>query len=131
MIKREEYVIYEGRYRTIEFAVRPNGEIPAREFFECLPEKVQDYFLYIFRDLMGDSLSIKDSDRFHKLRSNVWDIKKGKKIRFLSVQGVGRRIIIAIGFYKKTYKVDDHDIKTAEKWAEEHERIIGGSDEKL
>ena len=127
MIERHQYLIYEGRARTIEFAVRPNGKIPAKKFFDGLPEKVQDYFLSIFKESIGDTASMKDSGRFHKLIRKVYDIKKGKKIRFLSVQGKGRKIIITHGFFKKTNKVDVREIETAERWAEEHEKITGGT----
>lgn len=111
----DSLVVYKGAQRTIEYAVRSNGSVPAREFIESLDQSEQARMLALFTRL-GDSGKITHKEQFKKLEGNIWEFKR-HQVRVLCFQE-GGRWILTHGFPRRQMR--QSEIERAEKIREEH-----------
>jgi hypothetical protein len=93
-------VVAEGAWGTVEYAVRPSGSVPAKDFFDALDEKAQASFAVLFQNMAN--VGRLSSKRFKKEMGNLYTFKHevGKRqIRFPCFRD-GNRWILTHGFFK-------------------------------
>lgn len=111
-------VVYQGRRRRIECAVRPNGQMPALDFYKSLPLKEQAKLDFLFR-LLGEEGQIWNKHRFKKLGGHIWEFKRDQ-IRMLCFFGEEGTVILSHGFRKKSPRTPRGEIERASRIRDEH-----------
>lgn len=80
-----------GRFGTVEYAVRANGDREAREWLSAQPENLQISFGVLFRRLVTEG-SIHNEEQFRHLRDQVWEFKR-KEHRLLCFRSGNRYLL--------------------------------------
>lgn len=118
-------VRYEGRLRTICFAIAANGESPGWKFFwETLDEDGRIQMDKLFK-WMGDLGEINNDKKFKPVRGKIFEFKSFQ-IRMLCFRS-GDAWIITHGLIKKQDKIPPAEIATAERIREEDAAIFHSS----
>ena len=112
-----DQIVVSGSARTIVYAVREGGEMPAKAFYDSLSDTDKTKLLALFKR-MADYGVIRSRQRFKKLRGSIYEFKCGQ-IRVACFQD-GRNWVLASGIRKKTDKWKPSDIAKAEAIREEH-----------
>lgn len=112
-----DQIVVSGSARTIVYAVREGGEMPAKAFYDSLSDTDKTKILALFKR-MADHGQIHNRRRFKKLRGSTYEFKCGQ-IRVACFQE-GRNWVLASGIRKKADKWKPSDIAKAEAIREEH-----------
>lgn len=111
-------VVCRGARCTIEYAVRRNGTVPARDFIEqelTVPERARLFALFQY---LADSGRNTNPQQFKKLEGRLWEFKR-HQIRVACFQD-GNRWILVSGFRKKEDRWRKSEIERAHGIMEEH-----------
>ena len=115
-------VAVHGRERTIQYAIRGNGSMPAKKFIEGLSAGEQAKVAVLFKKMAGTA-RIWNTTQYKKVEGNIWEFKR-HQIRVMCFQ-VGKRLVLTHGFRKKVDRTPRSEIKRAERIREEHSRREG------
>ncbi|MBN1495579.1 MAG: type II toxin-antitoxin system RelE/ParE family toxin [Spirochaetes bacterium] len=95
-----EYIAYKGLCFTIEWYHDAEGRSQPLEYFLCLPDRMQDKTLYLFKRI-GDFGKINNKKQFRYEGDEIFAFKP-QPYRFLCFFVRGRKIIITNAFMKKS-----------------------------
>ena len=113
----ETTLVVEGAACRIEYAVRLNGSMPAKEFIaNLLPQERAS--LAALLNYMTQEGRIWNRDQFKKVRGKIFEFKKGQ-VRLFTFQ-VGRSWLLTSGYKKKKGRLDPKEIDRAERIRDEH-----------
>src|SRR3990172_10429474 len=70
-----ERILHSGPFGTVEYAVRANGKMEAREWFEEQPLQRQAKFDHLFRSTVSHG-KIRNPTQFRHLRGPVYEFKR-------------------------------------------------------
>ncbi|HKV23944.1 MAG TPA: type II toxin-antitoxin system RelE/ParE family toxin [Candidatus Acidoferrum sp.] len=110
-----------GRKLSIEFAIRANGSMPAKDFFDTdLTESERLKFRPPVMRLADDGL-VANEERFKKVEGtkDLWEFKL-HQVRILGFYMPGARFVLAHGLRKKKDRLSKSDIEVAETIRREH-----------
>lgn len=107
-----------GSLRTIEYAVRADGSMPAKEFVEGLDVADQMKLIALFCR-MARKGSISNQLQFKKIRGPIFEFKKQQMRVFCFREG--NRWLLTNGYKKKTQKLRPSEIDRAERVMQEHQ----------
>jgi hypothetical protein len=114
-------ILCAGRRITIEFAVRSNGTMPAKDFYENdLSEEERTKLKPPFARLADDG-HVANKERFKKVEGTkeLWEFKL-HQVRIPGFYLPGGRFILTHGLRKKQDRLPKTEIDTAEKIRSEH-----------
>ncbi len=111
-----------GSARDIEYAVRANGSMPAKEFVESLEDSDQRKFGVLFDKLAAVGI-ISNTEQFKQVRGKIWEFKR-HQARIGCFQ-VGRKWILTHGFIKKKDRWSNDEIEKANNVMAEHLHRLG------
>lgn len=82
MSAKDDHIAAQGKLRTVEFAVRDDGTMPAKVYLDSLPKKVKEHLLAIFRHVAAEGESQATPAMFCRERGDIYTFKgKNNKIR--------------------------------------------------
>jgi hypothetical protein len=88
---RDDRTLEKGRYGTVEFAIRADGTMEAKSWFDKSPVNVLASFDVLFRRLV-DSGRIPNKEQFRQLDGDIWEFKRGDH-RLLCYR-IGPRVLL-------------------------------------
>ncbi|HEY3243424.1 MAG TPA: type II toxin-antitoxin system RelE/ParE family toxin [Phycisphaerae bacterium] len=108
-----------GRQRDVVYAIRANGEMPARSFFNDLPPADKAALLAYFDHLCQSGRLAKDKlKKLHSRSGEAWEfIRHDWRIGAFPN---GRQWVLTSGFAKKKQKTDRRHIELIERIRDEH-----------
>ena len=109
-------VVY-GNQRTIEYAIRTNGSMPAMEFVEGLSDSDQTKMAVLF-DRMAQHGNAPNPKQFKPVRGKIFEFKK-HQIRVFCFRK-GDRWLLTNGYKKKRDRLDQGEVDRAERIMGEH-----------
>lgn len=106
---------YHGDIFSIEFYIGGDGSVPAEDWLETQPLKMQLKFAALFK-MLGDVGKIFNEQKFKHLTGTdqLFEFKADQG-RVLCFFLVGKRVILTHGFLKKSDKTQKGEIVRAEK----------------
>lgn len=110
-------IVVRGNQRTIEYAIRTNGSMPAKEFIESLDDSDQRKMAALF-DRMAQHGTVPNPKQFKFVRGKIFEFKK-HRIRVFCFRK-GDRWLLTNGYPKKKDKLDQGEIDKAERIMREH-----------
>ena len=114
---KPEVVVYNGNLRTIEYAVRTNGSMPAKDFIESLDESDQRKIAVLFRR-MGEHGFVPNSQQFKPVEGEIFEFKK-HQVRVFCFRKENRWLLTN-GYKKKKDRLDQNEIVRAVRIMNEH-----------
>lgn len=111
-------IVTRGPLLTIEYAVRTDGSMPAKEFVEGLDEADQLKLIALFCR-MAEKGSISNQLQFKKIRGSIFEFKK-QQMRVFCFRH-GSRWFLTNGYKKKAQKLRMSEIDRAERIMQEHQ----------
>lgn len=112
-------IAVQGAMRTIEYAVRADGSMPAKVFIESLIIAEQSMLAALFKR-MADCGTVPNREQFKQVRDKVFEFKK-HQIRVFCFR-VGNTWVLTNGYKKKKDRLDPAEISRAEMIMSEHLR---------
>jgi len=112
-----ERILERGRFGTIEYAVRANGEMEAKDWFESQDRSVRISFGVLFKRVLSDG-RIPNKTQCRQLKDQVWEFKRGPN-RLLFYQ-LGNRRLLTHHYRKGGQKCPRKQIDRAQAIADEH-----------
>lgn len=116
-----------GEWGRVKWASDRNGNMPARSYYEALPDKDQAKILPLFR-LLANKGFIQNREKFKKLGkrakgegSELWEFKSFQH-RFLGDFRPGGHFIIAHALQKKSDNLPKPDIEKAVRILKENDQ---------
>jgi len=103
-----KYILYEGRYYTIELAQTREGRCPGQDFLDNLTEAERARILRIIQRL-ADFGKITNREQFKKIADDFYEFKN-YQTRMPCYYIKNRVIIITHGFVKKRDEIDDNEL---------------------
>lgn len=102
MSDQPKHIAAVGKLRTVEYAVRDDETMPAREYIDGLPKNVKERFLALFGHMAQNGEGRLTDVMFCRERGEIYTFKgKDNKIRLrLPCFKLGNRWIITHGFPK-------------------------------
>ncbi len=97
--EKDKTIAVVGPKRTIAFAVRANGSMPAKEFYESLDESQKRQVAVLFERMANEGV-IRNREQFKKVRGEIFEFKRFQ-IR-IGCFPVGRTWVLTHGFIKKS-----------------------------
>lgn len=110
-------IVVRGNQRTIEYAIRTNGSMPAKKFIERLDESDQRKMAALF-NRMAQHGDVPNPEQFKPVRGKIFEFKK-HQIRVFCFRK-GDRWLLTIGYKKKKDKLDQGEVERAERIMHEH-----------
>jgi phage-related protein len=117
----DDNLVLSRQWGSIRYAVRRNGNVPAKEFIESLDVKPRIKLETLLRR-MAEHGQVKNEQKFRHLVGKIWEFKsdQNRVLCFLH----GKSWILTHGFIKKQDKTPPKEIARAEDIMGEHlERI--------
>lgn len=114
---RPDTVVVRGPARTIEYAVRSDGSMPAKEFIEGLGDSNQRKLATLFKR-MADHGTVPNSQQFKKVRDRVFEFKKHQMRVFCFREGDSW--LLTNGYKKKKDRLNPAEVDRAERIMTEH-----------
>src|SRR5271157_2016333 len=96
----ENNVAHSGPRFTIEYAIRKDSTVPARDFFTGLETRWKARLLTLYSKLC-DTGVIKNTEQFNKFGTDDFFEFKAYQVRMPCYFCPGRRVVITHGFIKK------------------------------
>jgi hypothetical protein len=115
-------VAYPGSRFTIEYAVLKDGSVPGREFLAGQDSRWRAQLLRLY-ELMGDSGSIRNPEKFSKLEGDFFEFK-AYQIRMIFYFRRDRRVVITHGCIKKRDRINREELRRAARIKEEYEAML-------
>jgi hypothetical protein len=110
-------IVVRGNLRTIEYAIRANGSMPAKEFIEGLSVPDQAKILVLFRR-MAEKGDVPNREQFKLVEGKIFEFKK-QQIRVFCFRKENRWQLTN-GYKKKRDKLDRSEIDRAQRIMQEH-----------
>lgn len=107
----DERIVYQGRVKTIEWAVRPNGTMPGYRDWVKLEKKQRAALLVTIRRL-GDEGTVQKKEKFAFERDGFFAIKAWK-VRVYCFMTSDRRVVLTNVASKKQDKAKKTDLERA------------------
>ena len=123
----EDYIFYQGEKFQIEFYFTEKWELPAKEYFDSLEQKVKTKLLALVK-YIAEHGRLFDETKFRIVdkKENIFEFKPMAE-RFFNFFSEGKKIIITNAYRKKGQKVDRRALATAIHFKRNYElRIRGG-----
>lgn len=114
---KPEVVVHDGNLRTIEYAVRANGSMPAKVFIESLDESDQRKIAVLFRR-MAEHGRVPNREQFKPVGGEIFEFKK-HQVRVFCFRKENRWLLTN-GYKKKTARLNQNEIARAERIMTEH-----------
>lgn len=112
-------VLYEGDSHSIELAITEDGECPAKDFLDGLPEGKKAQVLRIIKRL-ADLGKIHHREQFKKVEDDFYEFKYFQ-IRMPCFFLPNRRVVITHGFIKKGDRIGEGQILRMKRIRKEYE----------
>jgi hypothetical protein len=113
----ERAVVVRGTSLTIEYAVRANGSMPARQFIEGLSKPDQRKLVALFQR-MADRGNVPNREQFKQVRGDIFEFKK-HQVRVFCFRK-RERWLLTNGYRKKKDPLDQNEVGRAEQIMTEH-----------
>ena len=113
---RADRILERGARLSVEFAVRANGRMEAKEWLDSQPPPVLARFNVLFRRLVTEG-RITNKTQFRYLDEQVWEFKRGGD-RLVCCQ-LGSRYLLTHHFAKSGRKSVAEEIERAKQIASE------------
>lgn len=110
-------IVVRGNQRTIEYAIRTNGSMPAKEFIEGLPVSDQMKIVVLFRRMAAHG-NVPNKKQFKPVKGKIFEFKK-HRIRVFCFRKENRWLLTN-GYKKKKDRLDQNEIDRAERVMQEH-----------
>lgn len=110
-------IVVRGNLRTIEYAIRANGSMPAKKFIEGLSVPDQAKILVLFRR-MAEKGDVPNREQFKLVEGKIFEFKK-QQIRVFCFRKENRWLLTN-GYKKKRDKLDRSEIDRAQWIMQEH-----------
>ena len=110
-------VVVRGAMRTIAYAVRSNGSMPAKEFIESLDESDQRKIVALFQR-MADHGTVPNPQQFKPVQGDIFEFKK-HQIRVFCFREQDSWLLTN-GYKKKKNRLDRAEIERARRVRTEH-----------
>ncbi|PWY54614.1 hypothetical protein DGG96_11175 [Legionella qingyii] len=107
MMKRVEFIAYEGEAYTIEWYFDDKKHSDALEYYNSLDKSEKIQLLKLLKR-MGDNGEIKDKTKFRNEGDKIYAFKPQPE-RFLCFFYEGKKIVITNGFCKKQQKLPTNE----------------------
>lgn len=116
-----ECILCRGQRIRIEFAVRRNGSMPAKDFFDNGLTELERHKLRPPMARLADDGRVANQERFKKVEgtNGLWEFKL-HQIRIFGFFLSGARFILTNGIRKKQDRLSRSDIAVAEAIRGEH-----------
>lgn len=111
---QEQALAYQGRCFTIEFALLPEGQMPAKEFLEGLSLGDQAKISALIKRL-GDLGEIRNREKFKKIERTEFFEFKSFQVRIIGFFMQGRRFVLTHGFPKKQDNIPQSQLERANR----------------
>lgn len=112
-MKKQSYVIYEGKIFTIEWYLDDAGKSQAKEYYNELSEDRKDRFFYLVK-MLGDIGKIFNKQKFRNEDDKIYAFKP-QPDRFLCFFFEGAKVVVTNAFEKKTDKLSPREKEKALK----------------
>jgi len=109
----DDMTVYEGRSRTIEFAVLANGRIPALRSWKKLEDRPKAQLWTTIKRL-GDTGEVRNTERFKLEADGIWAMKAWK-VRAYCYMTSDARVVITNIVAKKQIVARASDLDTAKR----------------
>jgi hypothetical protein len=119
---KNEYIIYEGEYYTIEWYYNSNSNSSAMKFFYKLDNDKQMAAFKLFQK-MADFGKIESEEQFNYEKDKIYAFKP-KPNRFLCFFFSGKKIIVTNAFEKKQDKMPPREKEKALSCKKDYENRI-------
>lgn len=116
-------MVCKGTWGVVEYAMRSNGSLPAKEFYDSCMPKDQARALALFQR-MADAGRIVDDRKFKHIKDQIWEFKY-QQLRFPCFQH-GRCWLLTHGFRKKSPKWPKGHLERALVIMREHLASVEG-----
>lgn len=110
-------IVADGTMATIEYAVRSNGSMAAKEFIATLTETDQRRLAVLFKRL-ADIGRIMNREQFKRVEGPIWEFKR-HQVRVACFQ-IGKRWLLTHGFRKKGDHWKPSELDRATRIMNEH-----------
>lgn len=129
MAPESDRLVQHGDKCRVEYAVRSDGSMPAREWLLSQDVKVQASFGVLFKRLCGEG-RINNEEQFRRLSPHVWEFKRGGHRLFC--YWFGCRFLLTHRAKKAggRGKCRPQDIELAQTIGEEHIELESNSQKK-
>jgi len=117
-----EDVLAQGPCAIVAYARRINGNRPAHNYIENLQNSDWAKLTKSFKTITQVG-KIWNTERFRKLRGEIWEFKVYPKVRVLCFQ-LGTTWLLTHGFDKETGDTPPRQIERAENIMEEHISLL-------
>lgn len=115
--KADDNIVLTRDWGSIAYAVRSNGNMPAKAFLESLSRQERIKFETLF-EFMACQGRISNKEKFRKLHGQIWEFKSGQfRIACFQKSNIW---FLTHGFVKKTGKTRNIEKKRAEEIRKEH-----------
>ncbi len=111
-------LVVRGTMRTIEYAVRLNGSMPAKEFIENDLSLIEQASLVALFRRMADHGSVPNREQFKHVENEIFEFKK-HQIRVFCFRK-GDRWLLTNGYRKKKDRLDPSEVRRAKRIMKEH-----------
>lgn len=119
MVRDFEYIIYKGKYFSVEWYYSEKGDSQAKDYYDKLTVSSQAKFLYLV-ERMSDHGKISNKKLFNNEGDGLFAFKPQPE-RFLTFFTKGKKLIITSAFRKKTKKLPNKEKKKALKIKKSYE----------
>jgi hypothetical protein len=110
-------IVERGKWGSVEYAVRANGSMEAKEWFAAQGVAVRMSFGVLFKRILQEG-RITNELQCRQLRDTIWEFKRGAN-RLLFGQ-VGNRRLLTHHYKKGGQKCPPREIKRAQTIVDEH-----------
>lgn len=114
---RSDRLVVKGAWGTVEYAVRSDGNMPAKDWLTESSDEGASKFAHLFRKIAGSG-KISNEQHFRKLRDDIWEFKRDSN-RILCFQ-MGRRWLLTHHYLKQRDKCPPKEIDRAIRIKNEH-----------
>jgi len=122
----EPIIAYRGSRFIIEFAIRADDSVPARDFFDQMDARWQARLLVLFK-LLGDTGRINSKEQFRKFAGDIFEFKAFQN-RMPCYYRPDKRVVITHGFIKKKEgAAPKQEVRRAEMIRDEYEGRLNSS----
>ena len=120
MANMPDNIVVKEQWGTVEYAVKRNGNMPAKDFISSLKTENRKEYLRLVAlfGLMANDGKIPNPQKFKKLKDEIWEFKS-KKYRVLCFQQ-DNSWILTHGFKKQDRTKYGGEIRKATEIMKEH-----------
>jgi Phage derived protein Gp49-like (DUF891) len=116
-------VLLEGERLRIEFAIRANGKMPAKEFYDSELSDSERRKLRPPMVRLAQDGRVSNREHFKKVKDELWEFKS-YQVRLIGFFLTSGAFALAYGIRKKQDRLSKADVKTAEEIRKEYLQIV-------